>query len=304
MSAATSDRLFVLEAIPARILSISPDGLNLEVLLDNLGGTPDGIAVDHAKGHIYWTNMGADWSANDGFIERVDFDGSNRTMIVPKGATHTPKQMQIDVEAGMLYWCDREGMRVMRSRLDGSDVTVLVQTGSTATDRSDERRHCVGIAIDRAGQRIFWTQKGPPNGGMGRILSAPLALPEGMPPSLRTDIRLVFDNLPEPIDLEWHAESSTLYWTDRGDPPQGNTLNRCHFAGDLPGSPEVLLSDLQEGIGVALDSRNSRAFVTDLGGNLSIAAWNGTNHPGVIRSGLGPLTGIVLARPTRTTKGN
>jgi len=297
MSHATSDRLLLLEAIPPRLLSVSLDGSSLDVLVDNLGGTPDGIAIDYASGHIYWTNMGQDWSKNDGFIERIDFNGSNRAVVIPKGATFTPKQMQVDAEAGLLYWCDREGMRVMRSRTDGSDITVLVQTGSTEVERADERRHCVGIAIDRAGGRIFWTQKGPPNGGQGRILSAPLELPAGMSPASRTDISVVFDALPEPIDLEWEGESSTLYWTDRGNPPQGNTLNRCRFAGSKPGTPQILLSDLQEGIGLALDKAREQAFVSDLGGNLrSNAALQGASDPRVIRSGLGALTGVVLWR--------
>jgi hypothetical protein len=299
MNVATSTLLLVLEAIPPRLLCVSSDGNSLDVLVDDLNGTPDGIAIDYVSRRIYWTNMGEDWSKNDGFIERVDFNGSNRAVAVPKGSTFTPKQIQIDSEAGLLYWCDREGMRVMRSRIDGSEITVLVQTGSTEAERADERRHCVGVAIDRAGGRIFWTQKGPPNGGLGRILSAPLDLPKGMLPSSRTDISVLFDNLPEPIDLEWDAESSTLYWTDRGDPPQGNTLNRCRFAGGAPGAPEILLSDLQEGIGLALDHEHDQAFVSDLGGNLRIAALHGESRPRVIRSGLGPLTGIVLwRRPT------
>jgi hypothetical protein len=298
MSAATSDRLLMLEAIPPRLLSVSLDGNSLDVLIDNLSGTPDGIAIDHVNRHVYWTNMGEDWSENDGFIERVDFDGSNRKVVIPKGATFTPKQMQVDAKAGFLYWCDREGMRVMRSRIDGSDITVLVQTGSTEAERTDERRHCVGIAIDRAGGRIFWTQKGPPKGGKGRILSAPLELPEGMSPASRPDISVLFDSLPEPIDLEWDDESNTLYWTDRGAPPQGNTLNRCRFVGEKPETPEILLSDLQEGIGLALDNAHERAFVTDLGGNLRIAALSGASRPRVIRSGMGPLTGIALLRPS------
>lgn len=295
MRDAMSERLLVLEATPPRMLSLSLDGTRLDVLVPELGGTPDGIAIDPIRRHVYWTNMGQDWSANDGFIERIDFDGSNRQVVVPKGATFTPKQMQVDAAAGLLYWCDREGMRVMRSRLDGSDITVLVQTGSTEADRTDERRHCVGIAIDSDGDRIFWTQKGPPNGGVGRIFSAPLALPEGMSPSRRTDITVVFDHLPEPIDLEW--EDDTLYWTDRGDPPQGNTLNRCRFAGGTPGKPEILLSGLQEGIGLALDKARDQAFVSDLGGNLQLASLGG-GQARVIRSGLGPLTGIVLLRLT------
>jgi DNA-binding beta-propeller fold protein YncE len=51
-----------------------------------VGRYPDGIVVDVAAGHIYWTNMG-DPAANDGSIERADFDGQNRKTVVPDGGT-------------------------------------------------------------------------------------------------------------------------------------------------------------------------------------------------------------------------
>ena len=105
---------------------------------------PDGIAVDVQAGHIYWTNMGVP-SLNDGSIERVDLDGKNRKVIVPQGATFTPKQIHLDKENGKLYWCDREGMRVMRVNLDGSQIETLVETGRGDDDRRDAnkmvRRH-------------------------------------------------------------------------------------------------------------------------------------------------------------------
>jgi DNA-binding beta-propeller fold protein YncE len=295
MNAETTNRLLVLEVTPPRMLSVTSTGESLTVLVDKLGGTPDGIAVDHVARHIYWTNMGADWSKNDGFIERVDFDGNNRTVVIPEGATFTPKQLQVDAEAGLLYWCDREGMRVMRSRTDGSEITVLVETGSTAADRTDERNHCVGIAIDRAGKRLYWTQKGPPKGGKGRIFAAPLDLPKGMSPRSRVDATLLFDNLPEPIDLEWDGETSTLYWTDRGAPPQGNTLNRSRLVDGKPREVEILLSGLVEGIGLALDKDHGQAFVTDLGGSIRAVSLN-ESQPRKVLSGRGPLTGIAFLR--------
>src|SRR5438309_3968028 len=55
--------------------------------------------------------------------------GSNRVTIVPPGGTFTPKQLQLEPVGRKLYWCDREGMRVMRCDLDGSNVETLVQTG-------------------------------------------------------------------------------------------------------------------------------------------------------------------------------
>ena len=64
---------------------------------------------------------------NDGSIERVDLDGRNRTTIVPEGGTFTPKQLQLEKKSGKLYWCDREGMRVMRANLDASFVWSVSQ---------------------------------------------------------------------------------------------------------------------------------------------------------------------------------
>src|SRR5262245_49377603 len=139
-------RLFVLELSGNRVLSMQPNGSDKKVLVSDCR-YPDGIAVDVEAGHIYWTNMGVP-SHNDGSIERADIDGSNRRTIVPEGATYTPKQIHLDKENGRLYWSDREGMRVMRSRLDGSDLETLVETGRGEGDRGDLTRWCVGITVD------------------------------------------------------------------------------------------------------------------------------------------------------------
>jgi hypothetical protein len=127
-------RLFVLELSGGRIHSMSPDGSDRKVIVTDCH-LPDGIAVDVGAGHVYWTNMGSSPSTNDGSIERADLDGKNRRVIVPPGATFTPKQIQLDKENGKLYWCDREGMRVMRSNLDGSQIETLVETGRGDADR-------------------------------------------------------------------------------------------------------------------------------------------------------------------------
>jgi hypothetical protein len=87
-----------------------------------------GIVVDVESGHIYWTNMG-ETSLNDGSIECADLNGRNRKVIVPEGGTFLPKQNHLDKKSGKLYWCDREGMRVMRSNLDGSKIETLIENG-------------------------------------------------------------------------------------------------------------------------------------------------------------------------------
>jgi hypothetical protein len=277
-NASNGSGLLVLDGMHARILAFDSDGKKRATILDDCGGTPDGIAVDVSNKHIYWTNMGEHWDQNDGYIERIDFDGSNRKMIIPMGGTFTPKQLQLDLKNGLMYWCDREGMRVMRAELDGTNITVLIESGSGDIDRKDETRHCVGIALDIENEFIYWTQKGPSKAGKGRIFRADLALPQPANPACREDVRLFWDHLPEPIDLELNHLTGQLYWTDRGAPPNGNSLNRAGVHEIILPDPKVLCNDLQEAIGLALDLKNNRVYFGDLGGNLYCSLLNGSKR--------------------------
>src|ERR1700761_5976643 len=265
-SKATVGRLFVLELNAGRIHTMNTDGTNKRTIANDCS-LPDGIAVDTKAGHIYWTNMGVP-SANDGSIERADLDGGNRKVIVPQGATHTPKQIHLDKENGKLYWCDREGMRVMRCDLSGSQLETLVETGRRDVDSRDATKWCVGITIDPKRRQIYWTQKGPDNAGLGRICRANLEIPKGENAANRSDIEIYFDRLPEPIDLELDHTNRVLYWTDRGDPPRGNTVNRAPIEAGPVDIPEIVFTHLMEGIGIALDVAGDRMFLTDLAGSV------------------------------------
>jgi sugar lactone lactonase YvrE len=285
-------RLFVLELNAGLIHSMNVDGSDKKTVVTRCR-LPDGIAVDVEAGHIYWTNMGSSPGANDGSIERADIDGKNRRVLVPEGRTFTPKQIHLDKENGKLYWCDREGMRVMRSNLDGSQIETLVETGSGDADRREQTRWCVGITIDPERRQIYWTQKGPDNGDQGRLLRAGLEIPRGETAANRSDVEIFFDHLPEPIDLELDLEHRVLYWTDRGDPPRGNTVNRAPI--DVkPEKPEILVTHLMEGIGIALDVPGDRMFVTDFAGSIYSAKLDGSGERNFLYA-QGNLTGIAYA---------
>jgi hypothetical protein len=291
----TSGRLFFLDLSRGRVISVNPDGTDAKTIVNEGRKLPDGVVVDVPAGRVYWTNMGNP-SANDGSIERADLDGGNITTIVPEGGTFTPKQLQLDKKNGKLYWSDREGMRVMRSNLDGSKIETLIQAGHGEADRRDARNWCIGIALDVEGGKLYWSQKGNDNAGEGRIFRANLEIPKGQGPANRKDIELLFDSLPEPIDLDLDLVNRMMYWTDRGDPPRGNTVNRAHMDAAFPNrkEPQIVFTHLMEGIGLALDLKGGRMFLTDLGGSVYSASLDGSNKKTLLVA-QGNLSGIAYA---------
>src|SRR5712672_4833503 len=292
----TKGRLFFLDLGAGRVLTANPDGSDLKVIVNEGRRLPDGIVVDLAAGHLYWTNMGNP-SVDDGSIERANLDGSNVTHIVPPGGTFTPKQLQLDEKNRKLYWCDREGMRVMRANLDGSNIETLIDTSKgDARPGADLTKWCVGITVDPDRGQIYWTQKGPDDAGKGRIFRAKIDIPNGETAVNRTDIELLFDGLPEPIDLEIDLKNRFIYWTDRGDPPRGNTVNRASIDADFTKhpTPDILLTHLMEGIGIALDFKDDRMFLTDLAGTIYSARLDGTEKKPLLVA-QGNLTGIAYA---------
>jgi hypothetical protein len=244
-----------------------------------------------AAGFIYWTNMGVPYK-NDGSIERADLDGGNRRFIIPEGGTFTPKQLHLEKNSGKLYWSDREGMRVLRANLDGSQIETLIKTGEGEGDRRDPSNWCVGITVDPIRRQIYWTQKGADNSGHGRIFRAAIDMPQGQTAANRRDIELLFGGLPEPVDLELDLQRRVLYWTDRGDPPRGNTVSRTPIDGRL--KQQIVLDHLMEGIGIALDVGGDRMFVTDLAGSIYSAHLNGSEKRPIAMA-QGNLSGIAHA---------
>jgi hypothetical protein len=254
-----------------RLMELTVGDTEPKTLIDHLH-MPDGITISKANNLIIWTQMGNP-NTNDGSIWSSNLDGSNPKAILPPGLAHTPKQIIVDDESQKLYFSDREGLRIHRVNIDGTDHEILIETGDwhDEAQRQDQTRWCVGMAISHKTGKFYWTQKGAPKSCQGRISSANLQMPEGGNASSRDDVELLIGDLPEPIDLEIAGDA--LYWTDRGEFPFGNTLNKKTITGTAPESEQVLgrkilVEGFAEAIGLSVDHVNDCVWVCDLAGRV------------------------------------
>ncbi|KAI2908356.1 hypothetical protein CBS147371_10066 [Aspergillus niger] len=289
-----SEKLYVLDvgigennalrdaAASGRILAVSPKSGKMTTLVSGLS-YPDGIDISRSCGRMFWTSMGHALSACDGSVQSANLDGSDVRTLLKPGTVHTPKQLVVDDVDHNLYFCDREGMSLHRCNFDGTGHQIIIQSGSlkVPSERKDMIRFCVGVALDWANRRIYWTQKGPSKSGKGRIFRAGMDIPAGQTAGSRTDIECLLEGLPEPVDLEYDTQTHMLYWTDRGEHPTGCSLNRVDVSGDtdketLGGKIELLARQFHEPIGLKLTKKG--VYITDLGGCVYL-------RPGAVKAG-------------------
>ncbi|WP_069166183.1 hypothetical protein [Nocardia altamirensis] len=298
--------LLALDFLGGRIERIDLADGAVTTIVSDTGPAPDGVGYDAATDRIYWTTMGRpekvsaptslgedyDFSKPNGSVRSARLDGSDIRVIVPSDGTMTTgKQLTLDSAAGYVYFADREGSRVSRVGMDGAGKVDLVVNLPT----DDPGNNCVGVAVDSANGHLYWTQKGRAKSGEGRILGAGLAIPTDRTAEHRTDIETLWRRLPEPIDLEIDPIAGYLYWTDRGAPPNGNTLNRAPLPkpGDHGLQPEILADGFAEAIGLTVDFDARIAYVADLGGTIRAVALDGSGSDRVlVHRDKRPFTGI------------
>lgn len=294
--------LLALSPIQQSLLKIDITNGESSTLVDGLTDGPDGIVVDPGRKYVYWTNMGApglpegrapktdddlDFYRRNGSLECAGMDGTGRTHILPPGSFVTGKQLAGAWSDGRLYWSDREGAAVRSARIDGTDLRDEVVVATTEADRRIIRNQCVGVAVDEEHGLLYWTQKGPANGNDGRIFRTSLNAPVG-----ERQIEVLWSKLPEPIDLELDLDTNTMYWTDRGDPPRGNTLNKAAIpaVGQPGGDVTVVSAHYHETIGLAVDMPAGVAYVSDLSGQIRAVRLDGSGEQIVFKGK--PVTGI------------
>ena len=168
--------------------------------------------------------------ANDGSILRSDLDGRNMTTIVPPGGTFTPKQLQIEKTNGKLYWSRPRGHArdARQPRRFAHRDARRYEPGRPAPRRPTRRRWCVGIAVDADGGKFYWTQKGRTTRGRAPLHAPTSTIPAGQTAADSARYRAA---LRQPAGADRprprSPQPARSYWTDRGDPPRGNTVNRA-----------------------------------------------------------------------------
>lgn len=107
------------------------------------GGTSSlDVAVDATGRQAYWTSN--TWNA----IRAVDLD----TGLVTEPVDNISGQFALDLDLvnDQVYWTDPANDRVRRANLDGTSIETIA-TGETGWDQR-------GIALDVAGNRVFWLE--------------------------------------------------------------------------------------------------------------------------------------------------
>ncbi|OQE40891.1 hypothetical protein PENCOP_c005G08104 [Penicillium coprophilum] len=289
----------VLGSTPGEILEIGLDGKLKQVLVPKQA-YPDGIDIDYESDRMFWTTMGVP-GKDDGSVYSAKTDGTDIRQIVPSGAVNTPKQLVVVAELKKLYFCDREGLRVFRCNYDGSSLELLVDNREDGASQQtlEHSKWCVGITVSPKLGKFFWTQKGASKSGKGRIFSANIEMPNAQSAKTREDIKCVVAGLPEPIDLELREDTLQLYWTDRGELPFGNTLNRAQLTGsgllaEASQKHEILTKHLHEAIGLKLDTKNGHIYMTDLGGSIYQCDLEGKKKKVIYSDETRAFTGIAL----------
>lgn len=114
---------------------------------------PHGVAVDPSTMRVWWT------SSNNHAISSIDYDGTDGLPAFACDPGSFPYGIAIDPAADHVYWTEYNAGRLMRSRRNGSNRTVLVSGLNNPTH----------LALDAAGGRLYWVDGGY---GQGRVRSS------------------------------------------------------------------------------------------------------------------------------------
>ncbi|XP_060238022.1 nidogen-2 isoform X2 [Meriones unguiculatus] len=132
--------------------------------------SPEGLAIDHFRRTMYWTDSGLDK------IERARLDGSERKVLFHTDLVN-PRAITVDPIRGNLYWTDwnREAPKIETSSLDGENRRILINKDIGLPN---------GLTFDPFSKLLCWADAGTkklectlPDGTGRRIIQSHLNYP-------------------------------------------------------------------------------------------------------------------------------
>ncbi len=179
---------------------------------------PRNIVLDRAGGWIYFNDVATQQLA------RVGFGGGTPEVLL--SALGFVEDFDVDLLAGRIYWTLPQVDRIMSSRLDGSDVTIVVATGANTNP--------TGIAVDPLGAKMYWTNN---FSGSHKLLRANV---DGTSVEV-----LIGAGLTSPQDIALDVRGGKMYWTSGG----GQRILRANLDGS---GVETLVTGLGNPTSIAL----------------------------------------------------
>lgn len=131
--------------VDPKVMRANLDGSEVEILISTDLMSPVGIALDLAKGKLYFT----DRYANN--IKRANLDGTDVEMVVKE--TEYPVDLAIDFKTRSIYWTAREAGGLYRVDVDGNDID-----GSSLTPIITGIQAPIGVTIDRENDKLYYTE--------------------------------------------------------------------------------------------------------------------------------------------------
>lgn len=254
------------------------------------------------------------WGDTQGGIERGSSLGTVRQPLIPASVSKA-QGLAMDIDLGYIYWTDWVADHILRARLDGSGMEVLVDEGlelpeGLALDKvhgllywvdsgtgTIERMRLDGsqrevlvsyrsvnlddIALDVAAGKMYWTEWGA-GAAVGKVKRAQL---DGSNVEVLVEIR---DGILKGIDLD--LEAGKVYWTDCGF----NNIGRANLDGS---EQELVVEGLATPNALVVDPVDKLVYWTDLGfKRIERARLNGSKRQVVFDTGVNSLQALAMIR--------
>jgi len=178
------------------------DGIGVATFALGAATQPEGLAFHEGQDKVYWVESA--W--NGARILRANPDWTGTEVLLAGGSAF--RGLALDEAGGRMYWTSSnlsEGAKIRRANLDGSNLQVLVELG---TSGSNPR----GIALDVAAGKMYWADL-----GLGQIGRANL---DGSSPETMASV-----SAPWGVALDLTA--GHLYWSSH----QLGNISRMPIAG-------------------------------------------------------------------------